>query len=206
MDLHVHSPVYGFGPRHTLDGVTYEHPSSYEVTCDNVTGVPYRVELSVVMTPKGPKATRVALMQRTDERGRPAGPEVTSTAIRRLTVTDLLERSVHAVVAVVVDELPVADPTRERAARLSQASKADGAAVVSDRRRTVDDALLRRVAEVYRHALVLGRHDPTATVARELGVARSTAGRYVQQARDRDHLGPAPAERVAGEASEGGER
>lgn len=206
MDIHVHSPVYGFGPRHTLDGVTYELPSSYEVTCDDVPRVPYRVELSVVMTTKGPKASRVALMQRTDERGRAAGPEVTSTAIRRLAVTDLVERSVHAAVAVVVEERPVADTSRERAARLGQASNADGAAVVSDRRRTVDDTLLRRVAEVYRHAIMLGRRDPTATVAKELGVARSTAGRYVQQARDRDHLAPAPAERVAGEASEGGER
>jgi transposase len=65
--------------------------------------------------------------------------------------------------------------------------------------------LLARVAEVYREAHALGSN-PTRTVAQRLGVARSTAGRYVVQARRQGHLGPAPGLRVAGEATEGAQR
>lgn len=48
-------------------------------------------------------------------------------------------------------------------------------------------AVLRRVARVYRLALLLG-DAPTARVAKALAVPRSTAGRWVTRARDRGYL------------------
>jgi hypothetical protein len=59
---------------------------------------------------------------------------------------------------------------------------------------------LKRVAEVYRGAIARGR-PPTKTVAGELGVARSTAGRWVAEARRRGVLGRAKP-RVAGEIND----
>jgi hypothetical protein len=61
----------------------------------------------------------------------------------------------------------------------------------------ITDQELRNVASVYRTAY-LKREAPTAAVARELHVSRSTAGRYVHRARERGFLGPTR-QRVAGE-------
>jgi len=53
----------------------------------------------------------------------------------------------------------------------------------------VTDDELRKVRDVYRAAHA-ARKPPTAEVARELNVSRSTAGRYVQRAREKGFLGP----------------
>lgn len=247
MELHVHSPVYGFGPRSTRNGVTYELPTSYEVSCEDVPGVPYRVELSVVMTDKGYRAGRVTvaqlmrgqefaelhdsereelaqsieglpesvdrfdeLMDRLQERtaGRPDGPDVTAAALRRVPVKELVSRSVELAVAVLCHELPVEEADSERAAvlrRPEDTESKDAAAVARESRRWIDDTHLALVARHYREAAAVGL-DPSRTVAERMGVARSTARNWVSAARKRGHLGPAPATRTAGEASEGGER
>lgn len=54
------------------------------------------------------------------------------------------------------------------------------------------------VADVYRQALAAGER-PTRAVADTLGVARSTAGRYVMEARARGFLDPAPGPGRSGE-------
>lgn len=65
------------------------------------------------------------------------------------------------------------------------------------RRRVIDDDLLRGVASRYREALAAGE-GPTQAIADEEYVSRSTASRWVKQAREAGHLG-APLHRVAGE-------
>jgi len=60
------------------------------------------------------------------------------------------------------------------------------------------DANLRQVAELYRAAFDRG-DPPTATIAGELHIARSTAARWVAKARERGLLGPSIRGR-AGEA------
>jgi hypothetical protein len=68
------------------------------------------------------------------------------------------------------------------------------------RGKAISDAELRRVAEIYRTAVV-HRTPPTKKVATEMHVARSTAGRWVVQARKRGFLGAAPTRGKAGEAT-----
>jgi len=65
--------------------------------------------------------------------------------------------------------------------------------------RRLSDDDLKETARIYREAMTIGRN-PTEAVQRELHLSRSTAGRWVMQARRRGFLGPAPAGRVAGEA------
>lgn len=69
------------------------------------------------------------------------------------------------------------------------------------RSRGVDDDFLRRVASVYRAALAAGQ-PPAVAVAKALHGSRSSAGRWVMQARAKGFLGAA-VQRRAGEVSEG---
>jgi hypothetical protein len=66
------------------------------------------------------------------------------------------------------------------------------------RRGPLRDDDLRKVAEVYRGAHA-ARNPPTRAVAARFGVSRSTAGRWIGEARRRGHLGEAPRPRMAGE-------
>lgn len=70
------------------------------------------------------------------------------------------------------------------------------------RKRRIGDDHLREVADVYRQAVTEGRRNPTKAVGEELGLNRSTAGKHVQRARERDFLGPAPGPMRAGEVAE----
>jgi hypothetical protein len=63
--------------------------------------------------------------------------------------------------------------------------------VMRGRRRRATSVDLRRVADVYRAAVRDGSKAPVEQVAAELGVARSTAGRYVTRARRQAGLLPA---------------
>jgi hypothetical protein len=62
----------------------------------------------------------------------------------------------------------------------------------------LSDQFLGEVAAVYRQALAAGR-PPTQAVAEAFYGSRSSAGRWVMEARRRGLLGRAPRERVAGE-------
>jgi len=63
------------------------------------------------------------------------------------------------------------------------------------RRRVIDDALLRKVAATYMAALAAGE-GPTQTIANREYVSRSTASRWVKEARQAGHLGPATPRRA----------
>ena len=67
----------------------------------------------------------------------------------------------------------------------------------------ITDEDLREIADTYRAALAAGDPPVRAIIdhrkAIDKPISRSTAGRWVQVARKRGHLGPAPRERVAGE-------
>ena len=204
MNLHVQASLPG-GPLYTVDGVTYELPTYFDVVATGLPRLPYEVHVGVRMLASGPRAERVELVQMKDERGRHTGPYVTSTAFRDLALTDLLGRAVEAAVTVAVKVERSADeasgtlrqPTDEERQGFARRYRRDG-------RRLPDDERLARVAEVYREAILLGER-PTQAVADALGVARSTAGRWVQEARTHSYLRPAPGPRIAGEIPEEGQ-
>jgi hypothetical protein len=62
----------------------------------------------------------------------------------------------------------------------------------------ITDETLEEVARIYRQAQLLER-PPTNAVAKEMHVARSTAGKWVARARKAGFLGPAPRRGIAGE-------
>ena len=72
------------------------------------------------------------------------------------------------------------------------------------RGRPMDDEHLRRVAVVYREAIAVGSRAPVEAVRKALHASRSTAGRWVVQARKAGILGPARGP-IAGEAEDRGE-
>ena len=63
------------------------------------------------------------------------------------------------------------------------------------RRRVIDDALMRKVAATYKAALAAGE-GPTQAIAHQEYVSRSTASRWVKEARKAGHLGPATPRRA----------
>lgn len=124
------------------------------------------------------------------------GREVNSTDLRAVRVDDLLGIGVDLVGAVVVDERDgvvrvephTTDHEREGAVRL--VDRARGA-----RKRTIDDDLLREVADVYQANVA---DAPTRAVADHFDKSLRTASLYVQRARAEGFLGGA----LPGKASE----
>jgi hypothetical protein len=206
MDLSLdkrHGTVPG-GPRFGRGGLVFELPSRYSMVATDVPGLPYRVEFVVVASAGSrPQAESVTLVQLVDEHGRPAGPPVTSAALRRVAVAELVRLSVEVAAQVLDSELPTRDPETETSGKLRPPTDEETTELRKRRRRRVDSELLANVAELYREAARVGQA-PTQAVADTLGVPRSTAGRYVVRARREGHLGPAPGRRIAGEALEGG--
>jgi len=205
MDLYVSAAIPG-GPLYTVDGTTYELPSYFDAVATDVPRLPYEVHVGVRMLRSGPRAERVELVQLKDDRGRPVGPYVTSAAFRDLALTDLLERAAEEAATVAVRHErgedgsasgTLREPTDDERGRFVARYRRDG-------RRLPDDERLAAVAETYRQAMVLGER-PTQAVADALGVARSTAGRWVQEARTHGYLRPAPGPRMAGEIPEEGQ-
>jgi hypothetical protein len=66
-----------------------------------------------------------------------------------------------------------------------------GTRVGPGRGRAMPTEHLAVVAETYRSAVQAGRRDPVNAVAEQMHASRSTAGRWVQQARAAGHLGAA---------------
>lgn len=199
MDLHIASTIPG-GALYTVDDVTYELPAYFDVVATGIPRLDYEVHVGVRMLRGGPRAERVELVQLKDERGRPTGPYVTGMALRNLALGDLLSRAVEEAVSVAVKVERGADGTASGVLRAPTDDERSGFAsnYRRDGRRLPDDERLTRVAEVYRAAMGLGER-PTQAVADALEVARSTAGRWVQEARDRGYLRAAPGPRMAGE-------
>lgn len=89
-----------------------------------------------------------------------------------------------------VRDTPEAVPVEEGREQIEAAMGAVWEAATPRRRRIVTPDLLAQVAEVYRAALRDGR-PPTAAVAEQFTVSHSTAARWVREARQQQHLGPA---------------
>jgi hypothetical protein len=157
------------------------------------------------------------------ERG-PEGKPITGTVLRELALGEYVKVATAKVAYIAVQHPRGAGPLKWRtedgeettvlnyriddewvaipAGGLERSERFERETRKSDRRhrgtRVTDDEL-RRVADIYRAAHV-AREAPTAAVAAQLHVSRSTAGRYVQQGRARGFLGPTRP-RVAGEDS-----
>lgn len=194
------------GPLHEIGGVTYELPPRFDVVvteADRLEG--YVVRFGVVATLAGPKVEWVRVEQHQDDRGRPLGPYVTTTALRHLKLDQWVEAAIPKAVtrAVVVEDEDgrsgtlhaVDDQQREEFRR---GWRKGG-------RRTLSDDVLRRVATTYRSAIAVGL-PPTQAVAGEFGITRANAGQWVHVARQRGHLRPSPGPRMAGEVPEEGEQ
>jgi hypothetical protein len=173
--------------------------------------LPYLARAVIENTPAGPRCVDLRLV------ARPGGPPVTPEGLRRVPlgrVVRKVEQKQH-----VMHTMPKAEglPSYVRdaigegvawgASGAGEQARRDRAAYrralarqrAEGRRWRLDEAMLRKVAAVYRKALAVGR-PPTAAVQEHFGLgARGQAARWVQRARDEGHLGPAPGRRRKGE-------
>jgi hypothetical protein len=140
---------------------------------------------------------------------------INGEALRRLPIDALRRQATHQVAFRVVPDpeggapqlVPAVPPEDlaltddQRAAVERQFRETYAQQTRAPRRRgPLRDEDLRHVAQVYRAAIARGQ-PPTRSVAEDCGVARSTAGRWVAEARRRGVLGPAKA-RQPGEVSD----
>lgn len=174
-------------------GERFELVREYEVRFSDP-AIPYEIEMEVRVEDGAPRCHELRVSRRE------GGPPITGEGLRRLPLGRILERAAPLAARVrtgrkrgpVVRTVRTHDDIRDFYAewRLSK----------HRRPRSVDDELLRRVAEVYRAAQRRG-DPPTATVAQVLHGSRSSAGRWVMLARERGFLGPA-LDRKAGERTQ----
>ncbi|MGA8723416.1 MAG: hypothetical protein WB565_00105 [Acidimicrobiales bacterium] len=126
----------------------------------------------------------------------PASDSIKSEALREIPVGRLLRDAVLAATHTAPEPGAVPDVmVREKDIAESWRSVVRGELLP---RSTSPD--YEAVARVYREALTAGER-PTRAVADALNVARSTAGRYVMEARARKLLDPAPGPGRSGEAA-----
>ena len=174
-----------------LDG-RYAIPPRFQAAAwpDEIEGV--RVDLLIEVDEQGAPSCRGLTLEPLEEDG-----HITTDMLRKVKV-DALMRS-----AITEAMRPAGDLGREETA-----TSANRDAFYERYRRgarrprrgsPVTDQNLRQVADLYRAAFRRG-DPPTQTVADEMHIARSTAARWVAQARERDLLGPAM-QGKAGEAS-----
>lgn len=119
---------------------------------------------------------------------RMAGPSLSGTELRRVPLTDVIERACRDVALRLVEVLPDGSAAWEPPQGDAVLERAVARDVIKARqRRKITDALLRDVARIYREQLESGQ--PTQEVAAAYGVSKAQAARYVRQARDRGFLG-----------------
>lgn len=113
--------------------------------------------------------------------------DLSSADLRRVPVDRLFRRAV----LVALHSTPSTGGRQAEAPPFDEWEEAfmEGLELPQERRRKLDDAHYREVAEVYRSAWTGGRH-PKSAVALRFQVSDSTAGRYVVEARKRGFLGP----------------
>jgi hypothetical protein len=185
------------GTDYTRIGTGRYLPVRYTVTAD-LPDLPL-IHLTVSVEDGQPVVADVRLERRA------GAPPITSTILRDIPLKTIVRESVA--VAGVVQAFRKADdddPNADDAQVLEYGSPELAVAVQDsllsayDARQGVPitDEVLQKVAEIYRGAHAAGK-PPTKAVELELVVSRSTAGRYVQRARERGFLGPTR-ERVAG--------
>jgi hypothetical protein len=116
---------------------------------------------------------------------RPGEPPVTGETLRRLPVGAFVRESVRAVAW--VRPAPAYELNAEPGGYAITGSPSALEVERPKRGKPVPDATLREVANVYRDAQTLGQA-PTQAVAARIAIPRSTAGRWVMQARRRGFL------------------
>jgi hypothetical protein len=173
-------------------GPTTAIPSLFRAVVDDP-AQPYLLQCKVQTLPgRRPEIVELLLEPRSPE----TGGGVTTEGLRRVHLAQALT-------------LALAKASR-RASEVSDGLFAlddrDGATAGFDdavarpvRGRPVSDAFLRQVADTYRKAVASGSHRPVGDLGEQLGGSRSTAGRWVVQARRAGFLGVA-VDRTAGEA------
>jgi hypothetical protein len=161
---------------------------------------PLRVLIEVVLDDDGPKCVAISCL------GHDAPP---LTSERRFPLRAMVNAAVRAATFELVD-VPVeqVDPDRRNKDLVPDerghvrvyvpAFDEQGEARWRDAPGQRDGGELERVAAVYRRAVAAGT-PPSAAIASEFGITRSTARKWVQRARARGLLGPAVGRRV-GEA------
>lgn len=123
----------------------------------------------------------------------PGGPGITQTTLKNVSL-----RRIAALVgprATSRLRLKPGGGLERKIAVLSTAGSAEfveaaGRLSAPKRGKRLDSRLLKDVAKCYRSAVAEQRRDPVWAVADKFQVARSTAGRYVRQCRERGLLGP----------------
>jgi len=162
------------------EGVRVPKRFSTIVRPERADTLPYNVELMV-----GVENGRFVVDSLTARR-RDGGPPVTSDGLRDVPVASLLRQAAQQMLV-----------------GLEDVDDDSSGALVDDVQGLLNDAQsetrLRAIARSYRVAALLG-DPPTQAVADAFGVARSTAGRWIAQAREMGVLGPALPRR-AGEGS-----
>jgi hypothetical protein len=186
---------YGHEVTITVEGPTYVQvadgyllPRDFTARGLQIVGEPLRVDaLRVRVGDDGRPACRSLTVSPVDE-----DAAVTTVLLRRLKMAELLEIACAAAAerfrrdaAGRVVEAPMSGADMEH-------FRSDFAARVRRPRRgkPLTDDQLRKVAEVWRDAAARGSRRPTLDVARRLYVARSTAGRWIAEARRRGILAP----------------
>jgi len=148
-----------------------------------------------VRTVTGRKPAVVELVVEPRSQGHASG--ITTESLRRVHIAKALKAAVERAIEPVraEDELTTPDPTD-----ISGTASSTPIVALPARGIPVTSGFLERVAEVYRSAVASGSRSPVVEVGRQLGGSRSTAGRWVVQARKANILRPAIGTR-AGEAT-----
>lgn len=149
------------------------------------------VEVEVVVEKTRPVCESVTVRRQPGQSG------VTQHDVRRLPVDRLFELAA-------VEQAQVRVPSPPGTVTLEPASDEEQEELreyLFRRRRTMTDELLGEVADVYRTAHQAGE-PPTEAVREHFKIARSTAGRWVQEARKRGLLGKARTRQPGEDVSE----
>lgn len=154
---------------------------------------PCMVRLDVIIdTEIRTPVVRELIMERQEQT--PAGPPITASLLRRVTLDELLRRMLLDVQERIVSldrqgYTGVFQLARDAESGSTVAYGGRRLAPTSGRDRRTADEKLRQVADVYRAAMAAGK-PPTKAVAEQLHYKRAHAGRLVMQARRASYLGP----------------
>lgn len=199
-------------------------PAAFEI---RVRSPLYPVAITVEIRDGTPQCTGVSTIEHSirldDGSLAPAGPPITGDLLRRLPLRRLMVRAVQAIALDAeprqlpggvketlvalrqIGQTPSIDPegtyllpARTRAGGTSAVKRGFAPRPPLQRGKRLDSIWLQRAANTYRDALQDGV-SPTKAVFETYPISRSTAGRWISEARKRGLLGDAPGKRIAGE-------
>jgi hypothetical protein len=169
-------------------------PSRFEALVDDP-AQPYLLHL-VVRVNAGRGAELLAMSAEVRDPTKPGG--VTAEGLRAVKVAAAIRLAVQHARKRVAESEPLGAGTFRMEGEPEDTAWGGGRSGPG-RGRPIGDEHLQRVAEIYRAAVSTGHRAPVDEVRRQLNTSRSTAGRWVQQAREHHFLGPARGP-VAGES------